>query len=148
MSIEDDLFEQRLHRIHEIEALGFQPYGHKFEFSTTIPEIWTKFGEKTAEELTPHDRVTIAGRIHTIRRMGKAAFAHLVQNGERIQIYVKKDVVSDRDYQLFQLLDLGDIIGVSTSMKLRASSCPRSEPITLARVTNAFRTSGFAIRSR
>ena len=112
MSIEDDLFEQRLHRIHEIEALGFQPYGHKFEFSTTIPEIWTKFGEKTAEELTPHDRVTIAGRIHTIRRMGKAAFAHLVQNGERIQIYVKKDAVSERDYQLFQLLDLGDIIGV------------------------------------
>jgi len=112
LSIEDDLFEQRLQRISAIEALGFQPYGHKFDFSITVPEIWTKYGPKTAEELAPTDRVTIAGRIQTIRRMGKAAFAHLVQNGERIQIYVKKDALSERDYQLFQLLDLGDIIGV------------------------------------
>ena len=112
MSIEDDLFEQRLGRIHEIEALGFQPYGHKFDFTATIPEIVTQFGARPAEELSPADRVKIAGRIHTIRRMGKAAFAHLVQNGERLQIYVKKDAVSERDYALFQLLDLGDIIGV------------------------------------
>ncbi len=112
MSIEDDLFEQRLQRIREIEALGFQAYGHKFDFTATIPEIVSKFGSKPAEELSGNDRVTIAGRIHTIRRMGKAAFAHLVQNGERLQIYVKKDSVSERDYALFQLLDLGDIIGV------------------------------------
>jgi lysyl-tRNA synthetase class 2 len=112
LSIEDDLFEQRLQRIHDIEALGFQAYGHKFDFTATIPGIVTQFGSKAAEELSTADRVTIAGRIHTIRRMGKAAFAHLVQNGERIQIYVKKDAVSERDYALFQLLDLGDIIGV------------------------------------
>jgi lysyl-tRNA synthetase class 2 len=112
LSIEDDLFEQRLQRIHEIEALGFQPYGRKFDFTATIPEIVAQSGAKPAEELSPSDRVTVAGRIHTIRRMGKAAFAHLVQNGERLQIYVKKDSVSERDYALFQLLDLGDIIGV------------------------------------
>jgi lysyl-tRNA synthetase class 2 len=112
LSIEDDLFEQRLGRIHEIEALGFHAYGHKFDFTATIPEIVTQFGSRPAEELSTADRVKIAGRIHTIRRMGKAAFAHLVQNAERLQIYVKKDAVSDCDYALFQLLDLGDIIGV------------------------------------
>ncbi len=112
MSLEDGLFEQRLQRIQDIEALGFQAYGHKFDFTATVPEIVTQFGAKTAEEITPADRVTIAGRIHTIRRMGKAAFATLVQNGERLQIYVKKDAISERDYALFQLLDLGDIIGV------------------------------------
>jgi lysyl-tRNA synthetase class 2 len=112
LSIEDDLFEQRLERIRAIEALGFQAYGHKFDFTATVPEIVAQFGSKTAEELTPENRVTIAGRIHTIRRMGKAAFAHLMQNGERLQIYVRKDAVSERDWSLFQLLDLGDIIGV------------------------------------
>jgi lysyl-tRNA synthetase class 2 len=112
LSLEDGLFEQRLQRIREIEALGFQPYGHKFDFTATIPEVLAQFGGKAAEELSANDRVTVAGRIHTIRRMGKAAFAHLVQNGERLQIYVKKDAVSERDYALFQLLDLGDIIGV------------------------------------
>ncbi len=48
----------------------------------------------------------------TLRRMGKAGFAHLQQNGERLQIYVKKDAVGERDYALFKLLDIGDIIGV------------------------------------
>src|SRR5258708_24569712 len=57
-------------------------------------------------------RVRIAGRVMTLRHMGKAGFAHLQQNGERLQIYVKKDAVGESDYQLFKLVDLGDIIGV------------------------------------
>ena len=57
-------------------------------------------------------RVRIAGRVMTLRHMGKAGFAHLQQNGERLQIYVKKDAVGERDFQLFKLLDIGDIIGV------------------------------------
>jgi lysyl-tRNA synthetase class 2 len=43
--------------------------------------------------------------------MGKAGFAHLMQNGEKLQIYVRKDAVSEKDYELYQLLDNGDIIG-------------------------------------
>src|SRR6202051_4205755 len=57
-------------------------------------------------------RVRTAGRLMTLRHMGKAGFAHLQQNGERLQIYVKKDAVGERDYQLFKLLDMGDIVGV------------------------------------
>jgi lysyl-tRNA synthetase class 2 len=57
-------------------------------------------------------RVRVAGRLMTLRHMGKAGFAHLQQNGERLQIYVKKDAVGDRDFQLFKLLDIGDIVGV------------------------------------
>src|SRR6516165_10690526 len=48
----------------------------------------------------------------TLRHMGKAGFAHLQQEGERLQIYVKKDAVGQRDFALFQMLDIGDIIGV------------------------------------
>ncbi len=48
----------------------------------------------------------------TLRHMGKAGFAHLQQNGERLQIYVKKDAVGERDFQLFKMVDIGDIIGV------------------------------------
>ncbi|MDQ2949585.1 MAG: OB-fold nucleic acid binding domain-containing protein, partial [Acidobacteriota bacterium] len=111
MSLEDELYEQRIARIAQIEALGFQPYGHRFEFSHTIPHIVAEFSNTTAEALEPRVPVRIAGRVLTIRRMGKAGFAHLLQNGERLQIYVRKDAVPERDYELFQLLDLGDIIG-------------------------------------
>jgi lysyl-tRNA synthetase class 2 len=44
--------------------------------------------------------------------MGKAGFAHIQGSGKRIQIYVKKDIVGERGFALFQLLDLGDLIGV------------------------------------
>jgi lysyl-tRNA synthetase, class II len=111
LSLEDELLKQRLTRIREIEALGYRPYGRRFEFTHAIPEIVAEYGAKTAEELTPEARVRIAGRMMTQRRMGKAGFAHLQQNGERLQIYVKKDAVGERDFQLFQLLDIGDILG-------------------------------------
>ncbi len=111
MSLEDELYGQRLDRIKEIEALGFQAYGHRFDFTHTIPQIRSAYDSKTVEELEPRVNVRIAGRVMTIRRMGKAAFAHLQQNGETLQIYVRKDGVPESHYALFQLLDIGDIIG-------------------------------------
>jgi lysyl-tRNA synthetase class 2 len=112
LSLEDELLKQRLARIAEIEALGYRPYGRRYDFTHTIPAIVAGYAAKTAEELTPEVRVSVAGRLMTLRHMGKAGFAHLQQNGERLQIYVKKDAVGERDFQLFKLVDIGDIIGV------------------------------------
>jgi len=112
LSLEDDLLKQRLARIGEIEALGHRAYGRRFEFSHTIPDILAEYTAKTAEELTPENRVRIAGRVMTVRNMGKAGFAHLQQSGERLQIYVKKDAVGEENFALFKLLDIGDTIGV------------------------------------
>ena len=112
MSLEDDLLKQRLERVREIEALGYRAYGRRFDFTHTIPQILAENGSKTAEELSPEMRVRVAGRMMTVRHMGKAGFAHLQQNGERLQIYVKKDAVGERDFQLFKMLDIGDIVGV------------------------------------
>jgi len=110
LSLEQELLEQRLKRIREIEALGFRPYGARYDYTHTIPRILGEYGSKTAEELAHRVDVRICGRIQTLRRMGKAGFAHLVQNGERIQVYVKKDAVPARDFALYELLDIGDIV--------------------------------------
>jgi lysyl-tRNA synthetase class 2 len=112
LSLEDDLFTQRLRRTADIEALGFRAYGHRFDFTHTISGILAAYGSKTAEQLTDQPRVRIAGRIQTVRRMGKAGFMHLMQSGERLQVYVRKDAVPERDYALYEMLDLGDIVGV------------------------------------
>ena len=112
MSLEDDLFAQRLRRTAEIEALGFRAYGQRFDASHTIPQILADYSAKTAEELADKPRVQIAGRIQTVRRMGKAGFMHLMQSGERLQVYVRKDAVPEADYSLYEGLDLGDIVGV------------------------------------
>ena len=113
MSLEDEILGQRLERIKEIEALGFRAYGHRFEASATIPEILARHGQATGEELEANPvEVRLCGRIQTVRRMGKAGFAHLQQNGERLQIYVKRDSVPDEEFTLYKKhLDIGDIIG-------------------------------------
>jgi lysyl-tRNA synthetase class 2 len=112
LSLEQDLVRQRLERARRIEQLGYKPYGHRFDYTHTIPAIWAQYGNATAEQLEAGKPVVrIAGRIHTIRRMGKAGFAHLRQSAEQLQIYVKKDAVSESDFELYQLLDLGDIVG-------------------------------------
>jgi lysyl-tRNA synthetase, class II len=112
MSLEDDLLAQRLDRARQIAELGFRPYGQRFDFSHTIPAILAAYGSKTAEELADKPPVRIAGRILTIRRMGKAGFMHVQQSGQRIQVYVRKDAVSENEYKLYELLDLGDIVGI------------------------------------
>jgi lysyl-tRNA synthetase, class II len=112
LSLEDDLFAQRLRRTAEIEALGFRAYGQRFDASHTIPQVLAEYSAKTAEELADKPRVRMAGRIQTIRHMGKAGFMHLMQSGERLQVYVRKDAVPEADYALFQGFDAGDIVGV------------------------------------
>ncbi len=113
MSLEEDLFEQRYSRIAQIEALGYRAYGHRYDATHTIPEILSGFSDKSSEQLeAPRVSVRFSGRIETVRRMGKAAFAHLRQGGEKLQIYVRKDSIPERDHALWELLDLGDIIGV------------------------------------
>jgi len=114
LSLESELLAQRHDRIREIEALGYRSYGQRFDFTHTVPDIQKNYSAVTAEQLEA-DRipVAIAGRIHTMRRMGKAGFAHLLQLGEKLQVYVRKDVVSEREHSLYQLLDIGDIIGVT-----------------------------------
>ena len=113
MSQEDEILRQRQAQLSRIRDLGFEPYGHAFEFTHTISQILSDYGTRTADELSASPvHVRIAGRIVAIRRMGKAGFLHLQQNGQRLQIYVKKDAINDTAYKLYELLDTGDIIGV------------------------------------
>jgi len=119
---ENDLIRQRRKNFEAICALGFDPYPHKFARTHTITEIVRTYGHyagaKPPEEL---DRVNaelrpiavrIAGRMMTTRLMGRAAFAHLSDGEERLQIYIRSNEVSEREWQLYNHLDLGDFIGV------------------------------------
>jgi lysyl-tRNA synthetase, class II len=108
-----DQFQQRRKKLSDIEALGHAAYPRKFAWSHTARQIAEQFGSRTAEELTAEPvNVRVAGRIIALRPHGKAAFAHMVGDGVRLQIYVKLDAVGEQAYKLFQLLDLGDIVGI------------------------------------
>ena len=108
-----DQFEQRQKKLQQIQELGFDPYPREFRWTDTPATLVDKYGQTPGGELEAQKReVRVAGRIVSLRLMGKAGFAHLQGAGKRLQIYVKKDVVGDRGFQLFLLLDLGDSAGV------------------------------------
>ncbi|MBZ5597225.1 MAG: lysine--tRNA ligase [Acidobacteriia bacterium] len=114
MALDDKIYELRRDKLKQIEALGQESYPRKYDFTHTIPQILTGYSDKPAEQLeNPRVNVRIAGRIMAIRLMGKAGFAHLQQDGQRLQIYVKKDAVGDKGFELYKLLDLGDHVGAS-----------------------------------
>jgi lysyl-tRNA synthetase class 2 len=109
-----DQYLQRKKKLAEIEALGEDPFPHRFHQSATPTEIVSAHGSQDAGALdTQHVTVSTAGRILTLRLHGKAGFAHIQGGGARLQIYVKLDVVGERAFRLFQLLDIGDVIGIS-----------------------------------
>src|SRR2546426_4066560 len=114
LALDEKIYELRREKLKQIEALGQQAYPRKFESTHTIPQILADYSEKTTEQLeNPRVSVRLAGRIMAIRHMGKAGFAHVQQGGQRLQIYVKKDGVGDKGFELYKLLDLGDHIGVA-----------------------------------
>ena len=114
MALDDEIYELRLEKLRKIEALGQPTYRSQYQFTHTIPEILDEYLPKTAEQLEdPRVNVRVAGRLMAIRLMGKAGFAHLRQGGQKLQIYVKKDAVGEKGFELYKLLDIGDHIGVS-----------------------------------
>ena len=113
MPFDEDIYELRRAKLKQIEALGQRAYPTKYDYTHTIPHLLTENSAKTAEELEQNRvEVRVAGRIMANRLMGKAAFVHMQQGGQKLQAYVKKDAVGEKGFELYRLLDLGDHIGV------------------------------------
>jgi len=104
----NDLMRRRREEYEELLALGIQPYAYSYDVDSVAAEILASFNDEGEAR-----NASIAGRIVTIRRMGKASFAHVQDHSGKIQIYLKKDDLGDETYKLVKLLDIGDIIGLS-----------------------------------
>src|SRR6516225_957832 len=112
-----DQFEQRQKKLEQIQALGYEAFPREFRWTDSPADLLRKYSASQAAELeAAKHEVRVAGRILSYRLMGKAGFAHLQGSGKRIQVYVRKDVVGDKGFQLFHLLDLGDYVGVRGHM--------------------------------
>lgn len=100
-------YEIRLDKLAKLKELGVNPFAYEFKQNTPIKTIITNFRDSTESQMT-----TTAGRIISIRGHGKATFLDIRDMTGKIQLYIKKDKVSELQYQIFELLDIGDIIGV------------------------------------
>ena len=113
----ESLEQIRIQKLHQIKELGFDPYPTYYRYTHTLAEVGKQFSSKTAEGLAENKyKVRVAGRILTNRPFGKAGFVTLSDGEGQLQIYAKKDQLSERDFQLYKLLDIGDFIGAEGTL--------------------------------
>jgi lysyl-tRNA synthetase class 2 len=114
MSSEEQQTQQRQANFDALRALGIDQYPHSFDRTHTIHAIATEYGGLGGEDLEAQKpEVITAGRILSIRAFGKANFLVLSDGRARVQVYVRQDALSERDFKLYKLLDFGDSVGVA-----------------------------------
>lgn len=99
--------ELRLQKLQQLKLLGHDPYEAEQWHSTHFPAAI-----RAAFDALEGVSVSLAGRVTALRQMGKAAFFDITREGDRIQVYVKRDDIGEQLWAVFDLVDIGDIIGV------------------------------------
>src|SRR5213592_400984 len=108
---------QRRFKLEELKRRGYDPYPHKFDYTHTPSDIRRTYDAATAEELKEQNvLVRTCGRIMALRPHGKAGFMDLFDGEQRVQVYARQDKLGDQGFDLFQLLDLGDIVGAEGTL--------------------------------
>ncbi|MEW6060886.1 MAG: lysine--tRNA ligase [Bacteroidota bacterium] len=102
----NELMKRRREELEQLKAAGINPYPYEFERNATAKDILDNYKDDMPQWI-----VSVAGRIVSLRRMGKASFCHVQDMTGKIQIYLKRDDLGEA-YDHFKLLDIGDIIGV------------------------------------
>jgi len=115
--MENPLFKERQDKIKKICGLGFKPYPERFE-RTHYSDEALKLGDKKIREVEliikkNKNKMTLAGRLMSFRGFGKLNFGHIQDDKGRIQVCMMRGVLSAKDEQLMDLLDVGDFIGVT-----------------------------------
>jgi lysyl-tRNA synthetase class 2 len=100
----NDLIKQRLENLKALKDAGVEPYGGRFDTTSSV--------EGALKDFKEGKECVLAGRIMAIRLHGKSAFCDLKDRTGKIQFYVNEKTVGSENFALFKLFDLGDIIGI------------------------------------
>ena len=113
MEDQGKLINTRIEKINEIREMGVNPYPYNYNVGNFSQEIIDNFDNYFESE----KKVSIAGRIMSVRVMGKAAFCSIQDQQGKIQLYVALKNLGEESYDLFKKMDIGDIIGVAGIVK-------------------------------
>ncbi len=107
MSEELSFRDIRLQKLQRMRELGCDPYkNEKFEVTRTAQQLLDRFDGLEGESNK------FAGRVVSYRLMGKAGFAHVSDGDAKIQVYFRKDDLTETEWELYNLLDIGDHVGI------------------------------------
>ena len=100
----------RLEKRKKLEELGSNPYKNGLKPNTSFEHLVKEYEHKTKEEIGETPRFKVAGRVLMVRDFGKAAFLQCDDGTSRFQLYVNKQVTSEKGFAEYKLLDYGDIV--------------------------------------
>jgi len=104
----------RLEKLKTIKEMGINPYVSTFKVVSSNIDVVNRYKDTSNDNLLREKyKVTVAGRIMSIRSFGKASFLTISDRSGTIQLYIKKGEVDEKEYIVFQNTDIGDFIGVS-----------------------------------
>ena len=137
---ESALIQQRKEKAARLAEQGVPLYPNGFAPSHDLDRVAREFGGLSKEELEGLEQsLTLAGRMMSLRRFGKAAFAHLKDRTGQLQIHLRKDLLGEEAYGLFKSLDVGDIVGVSGRLFLTNTGELTLEVASLTLLTKSIR---------
>ncbi len=109
-----DLEQQRRVKLERIRERGIDPYPPRVQRTHTVAEVLAAF-EAAERETT--STFKLAGRLISVRVMGRSTFCHIADGSGRIQIYLRQDTLGQEAYEFFKRdFDIGDIIGVEGTL--------------------------------
>ena len=110
---ENPLRAEKRKKLHELRAAGINPFPYSFDRNISLQKIRDDFDSKlqSGEKLTD-THLKIAGRLMTLRSMGKASFFNLQDQSGSMQVYIKPEELSVQEQKAFSLIDLGDFVGI------------------------------------
>ena len=119
---EDGLIGSRVAKLNRLRERGIDPYPPRYRRSADTAtavaayEAWeSEVGPEPGEDAPPAPGHSLAGRIVSMRVMGRAAFLDLRDGSGNVQVMFRQNVLGD-EYELLKDLDLGDFIGVTGKM--------------------------------
>ncbi len=104
----NEILQMRRKKLQDLRDSGNDPFKiAKYDVTNSTCEIIGKFEEFEGKQ------VSVAGRMISMREMGKASFCDILDRYGKIQSYVKIDDIGPENYAEFKKYDIGDIIGVT-----------------------------------
>ena len=108
---EREILAQRSKKAEALRVLGANPFGNGFRPANVTRDLHDRYGQMKTEEIAADPgRWSIAGRVLANRAFGKAAFLKISDRAGELQVWVKKDKVGDAAFEIYKLLDVGDIV--------------------------------------
>ena len=113
MAREEEMIKERMKKIDELRKLKVNPYPNSFDKKNSAAELHEKYSKLAPEEKTK-DKAIVAGRLMSIRLMGKINFASLQDESGKIQVVVQEDEIGKKETEFFsKYIDSGDFVGVN-----------------------------------